>query len=90
MKKFLSTLMLMMAMMVVFVMPVSATTALPGGPSEEYMKEEEPEKGEDLPEDEYMKSPKTSDDSLALYAAAMVAIAATGSVVIARKKEEIE
>lgn len=64
--------------------------------------EDERTEGTDLPEDEYKglldeegdgdsndgsRSPKTSDNSLTLYVMAMTAIAAAGTVLIAKKKE---
>lgn len=93
MKKFLRGLALTFALLMMMSMSVFAatdyvpSTELPGD-DENIPSTEDPNgsKKDDLPKDEY-QSPKTGDDRAVLYAMAMTAIAAAGTIVIAKKKE---
>lgn len=90
MRKMWKNLCLTAVMLLVFAMPVSASTHVssPEFPGDDYTNEEENKNHK--ADDDYMKdsrSPKTGDESLAIYGLAMTAIALAGTVLIAKKKE---
>lgn len=101
MRKMWKNLCLTAVMLLVFAMPVSASTHVssPEFPGDDYTKEEEDHKADDdymkdgethTADDDYMRdsrSPKTGDESPAIYGLAMTAIALAGTVLIAKKKE---
>lgn len=95
MRKLLTGMLVTVTMVVMMSMSVFATTdnylPSPSVPGDDYIKDQEPgdDKPDEVPGDEHMKdrSPKTGDDRIVLYGIAMTAIAAAGTVVIAKKKE---
>ncbi len=98
MRKLCKNVCLVMVLCVMLALPVSATSVNPVSspelPGDDFLKDDEPDQGttekDQLPGDEYKKenrSPKTGDESLALYGMAMTAIAMAGTAVIAKKKE---
>ena len=95
MRRLCKSLCLVAALVAMLYVPVSAErnpVISPEFPGDDYMdgdKDNDKDKNE-IPGDDYQKedrSPKTGDNSLALYGMAMAAIAVAGTIVIANKKE---
>lgn len=87
MKKLLSTMLITVMLCTMMSMTVFASY-VPSKEDEYFL----PETTEEVPGDEYYqdesKAPKTGDDRIMIYTAVMAAIAVTGTVVIAKRKED--